>query len=137
MNSIVSPRHSAYHGPDTLAHFNNFSLVGFMNEFRLRAPELWKLFTTIAQTELHSLGGEEDTTVVSLCTLLKDRSKRVLGLELLISFMLIARATRREVDHWVCIQVLQNGNKLPTGHNSSQSSWGVFPIPQLVGTFSS
>ena len=41
MNSIVSPRHSAYHGPDTLSHFNNFSLDGIMNEFRLHAPELW------------------------------------------------------------------------------------------------
>ena len=69
MNSIASPRHSAYHGPDTLAHFN-FSIDGIMNEFRIHAPELWKLFTIIAQAELSSLGGKEDTrrVVVSLCT---------------------------------------------------------------------
>ena len=99
MNSIVSPRHSVYHGPSTLAHFNNFSIDGIMNEFRLHAPELWKLFPPIAQAELHSLDSEEDTTkvVVSLCTLLKSRSKRVLGLQLLISFMLIARETSRRV----------------------------------------
>ena len=96
MNSIASsPRHSAYHGPDTLAHFNNFCMDGIMNEFRIHTPELWKLFTTTAQA---SLCGEEDTTkVVSLCTLFKSRSKRVLGLQLLISFMLIARATSRRV----------------------------------------
>ena len=36
MNSISSPRHSAYHGPDTLVHFNNFSIDGIMNEFRIQ-----------------------------------------------------------------------------------------------------
>ena len=98
MNTITSSRHSAYHGPDTLDHFNSFSMDGIINEFRLHAPELWKLFTAIAHTELCSVG-EEDTTkvVVSLCTLLKSRSKKVLGLQLLISFMLIARATSKRV----------------------------------------
>ena len=82
MNSIVSPRHSAYHGPDTLAHFN----------------KLWKLFIIITQGESPSVGDKDNTTkVVSLCTLLKGRSKRVLGLQLLISFMLIARATSKRV----------------------------------------
>ena len=98
MNSIVSPRHSAYHGPDTLAHFNKFSLDSIIDEFRVHAPELWKLFIIIAQGESPSVDDEDNTTkVVSLCTLLKGRSKRVLGLQLLISFMLIARATSKRV----------------------------------------
>ena len=95
--------HSAYHGPDTLVHFDNLSINGILNEFKLHAPELWKLLTTIAQTDMHSLDGEEEDlqdtakVVVSLCTLLKRRSRRVLGLQLLMGFMLIARAINKRV----------------------------------------
>ena len=82
-----------------VVQFNKFSSDSIIDEFRVHAPELWKLFIIIAQGESPSVGDEDNTTkvVVSLCTLLKGRSKRVLGLQLLISFMLIARATSKRV----------------------------------------
>lgn len=103
LDSILSSSHSVYHGPDTIVHFNDFSIDGIIKEFQEHTPQLWKLVKIIGQVDRHlSDNGEEDSpdvmkAVVSLCTLIKCRSKKVLGLQLLISLMLIARATNRRV----------------------------------------
>ena len=95
--SLLQPVHAAYHGPDSITHFESFSFDVIVDEFQQLAPNLYELFK--------SLGGgvstDNDVTEVrvatSLSILLKCRSAKVLGVQLLLTLMLLARATSRQV----------------------------------------
>ena len=91
------------HGPDTLPRLTEFSFDGIINEFKTYTPELYCLFQKLGDTERHlsplqsGLCVEEMKAMMSLCALFNARSQRFNGLQLLISFMLVARGTGKQV----------------------------------------
>ena len=90
-----------FNGPDTPTHFTEFSLKMVTEEIKLNAPDVFRLFVQLGNAQRHA--GEDETpaeqrkAVVSLCTLLNARSQKANGLQLLVSFMLVARATSKQV----------------------------------------
>ena len=90
-----------YHGPNTIDHFSAFSLESIRAEIKQTAPALFQLFTTLS----HSAVTGDDVqssdinmkAITSLSVLLRNRSAKALGLQLLIGMMLVARATSRRV----------------------------------------
>ena len=101
MNSLITPNLSLYHGPNSIENFERFSMDSLVEEFKKIAPNLYELFQTLGQTARHAPDNQTDsdyvTAVMSLCTLLKCRSQKVLGVQLLISLMLLARSTNKQV----------------------------------------
>ena len=90
-----------FHGPDTVDHFQNFSLDAVIAELRANAPDVVDMFQQLGNydwfedDEFARITQLRSTT--ALCTLLKGRSIKMLGVQLLISFMLIGRATSKQV----------------------------------------
>ena len=71
-----------------------------ITELKSNAHYLYQLMVTLGKTERNQTPGintEQRRAIMSICTLLKARSVRVKGVQLLISLMLIARATNRQV----------------------------------------
>ena len=92
-------------GPDTPDHFQNFSIDGVIQELQEQAPDMYKFFMQLCDVQRNvspdsSISIKE---ITSLCTVLNARSNRVKGLQLLISMMLIARSTSKQV-HVVSMQ---------------------------------
>ena len=106
MQTLLNPNMLAYHGPDTVEHLHGFSLESLIEEFAENAPDVMDLVRHLGNCGRYE-GDDDDNdenlstatqrTVTSLCTLLKCRSAKVLGLQLLLSIMLIARATNKQV----------------------------------------
>lgn len=99
---LLSAQNAAYHGPDTITHFNDFSMDHVITEFKSQAPDVWQLLNNLGNTGRFSEDDEQQQLaqlriVSCLSTLLKSRSHKVLGVQLLVSLMLIARATSRRV----------------------------------------
>ena len=101
MQSLVSPGLMVHHGPDTVPHLHSFSIQSILEEFSGHAPDVLDLLK-----QLGNCGRFDDDdsvhiatlrSVTALSTLLKCRSAKVLGLQLLLSIMLIARATNKQV----------------------------------------
>ena len=93
---------SVFHGPDTIEHFDGFSVDGVLAEMRSHAPAVLQLLNTIGQSSRHDDGTDlarlsQLRVMTSLTSLLKCRSVQVLGIQLLITFMLIARSTNKQV----------------------------------------
>ena len=69
-----------------------------ISELQSNCPELYK---QLGSTQRNARDGarpdEELKAVMALCTLLNARSARVKGLQLMVSVMLVARATGRQV----------------------------------------
>ena len=90
-----------YHGPDTLQHFQSFSIDEVLREIRTHAPDVLHLFQVIGKPDRHDdpevARVSQIMLVSSMATLLKCRSIKVLGAQLLLTFMLIARATSKQV----------------------------------------
>ena len=102
IDSITLAQYSAYHGPNTIAHFNDFSIDHLIKEFKEHAPDVWQLVNLLGDTERFSenddlLSVAQQRTTSIMCSLLKCRSQKTVGLQLLISLMLIARSTSRRV----------------------------------------
>ena len=96
MEAILNPNNTVYHGPDTVEHLEQFSMDDIISEFKQNAPQLHELFQSLGNSSNDTC--ENETKIItSLCALVKSRSKKVLGLQLMISFMLIARATNKQV----------------------------------------
>ena len=102
IDGITSSPYAAYHGPNTIAHFKEFSLDHLITEFKQHAPDVWQFINLLGNTERFS--DNADLLAVAKCraasvmsTLLKCRSQKTLGLQLLVGLMLIARATSRRV----------------------------------------
>lgn len=89
-------------GPDTHEHFYGFSVDRMIHELREQIPDVYALFMQLGDVERNvSSGGtgvEELKAVSALCTLLNARCSRMKGMQLLISMMLIAWSTGRQVN---------------------------------------
>ena len=100
LDALTQRNVAAYHGPDTVEHLESFSMDTITAEFVQRAPHLYQLLCQLGQDQCQSqsLDMQKSTqAIMCLCALMKGRSKIVLGMQLLITFMLIARATSRQV----------------------------------------
>ena len=92
-----------FHGPDTIEHFNAFSVDEVMRELQSHALDVYQLFQTLGNTQRNRKSGqstytpEELKALMSACILLNARSSRVKGLQLLMSIMLVARSTSKQV----------------------------------------
>lgn len=82
---------------------HEFNMDHVVAELEKQTPELYQLFEMIGDTKRNADDGELSTegikAICSLCSLLNARSSRAKGLQLMISLMLIARATARQVSH--------------------------------------
>ena len=92
----------SFHGPDTVDHFHSFSLDTVIAELHTPAPDVVELFQQLAKGDRFKDDDELSLTVqmrstTALCTLLKGRSVKMLGLQLLFSFMLIGQAASKQV----------------------------------------
>ena len=101
-DSITQHKRSVTQGPDTIDCLHEFSIDSITSDLRQQSPDLFSLFLKIGDTRRNACDDEGVSTedikaVASLCTLLNARSNRVKGLQLMISLMLIARATSRQV----------------------------------------
>ena len=102
MHRALHTSNAIFHGPNSIDNFENFSLDTVLQEVREHAPDVFSLFSALARLDRHD---EDHNTahlsqlrvVMALCTLLKGRSTKVLGIQLLISFMLVTRATSKQV----------------------------------------
>ena len=98
---MMNSARSAYHGPDTADHFHSFSIDHVISELHTHAPDVFRLFNIIGNADRHEDAEHAKVAqlqcVSSLLNLLKCRSVKVLGVQLLMTFMLIARATNKEV----------------------------------------
>ena len=102
IDGITSSPYAAYHGPNTIAHFKEFSVEHLITEFKQYAPDVWQFVNLLGNTDRFSdnadlLAVAQCRAASVMCTLLKCRSQKTLGLQLLIGLMLIARATSRRV----------------------------------------
>ena len=100
---LIEHGHQVVDGPNTIQHFHDFSMDSVISELRAYAPDVHRLFMTLGETSRNITSDdsrpcvEEIRATTSLCALLKARSARVKGIQLLLAFMLIARATHRQV----------------------------------------
>ena len=104
-------------GPDTVEHFEQFSMSPVISELQSSCPEVYKLVQQLGSTQRNARDGalsyEELKDVMAIWTLLSTRSARVKGLQLMVSLMVVARATGRQVytcniigiNEQVCIRV--------------------------------
>ena len=101
VDSIVGFKKMLVHGPDTIQRFEEFSMSRLIDELQSYCPELCKLVQQLGSTQRNAradtLPDEELKGIMAICTLLNARSARVKGLQLIISLMLVARATGRQV----------------------------------------
>ena len=108
IGSLSSPQNAAYHGPDTITHFNDFSIGHVITEFKNQAPDVWQLLNNLGNTGRFSEADDQQLAqlriVSCMSLLLKSRSHKMLGVQLLVSLMLIARATSRKVGTYTCMK---------------------------------
>ena len=105
VEDVLSNEFSAYHGPNTISHFHEFSLDRLVSEFKECAPDVWQLIDTLGNStrfeDDYQKAIAESRVVSIMSCILKCRSQRTLGLQLLITLMLIARATSRRVSMYL------------------------------------
>ena len=103
-DSMVAQSVICQHGPDTLPCFDEISFDSIIGEFQSYAPELYHLFLLLGDSKRHQLPQqsgltvEEMKTAMSMCTIFNARSQRFKGLQLIMSMMLIARGTGKQVN---------------------------------------
>lgn len=101
---LLSSSLSVFHGPNTVEHFEEFSVDAVIADLQTNAPDVVQLFNMLGVTHRHDDGDElvsfsQLRVMTSLTTLLKCRSIQVLGVQLLLTFMLIARSTSKQVNN--------------------------------------
>ena len=103
MQQLLEPSNAIFHGPDTIEHFNDFSIDKVMSEIRKNAPDVLDLFQSLATCDQVDEDDNEDDSkqlkvMSSICTLLQSHSVDVRGVQLLLTFMLIAHGTCAQVN---------------------------------------
>ena len=93
-------------GPNTPARFSQFSVKVLTEEIETNAPDVYQLFLKLGDTDRNLTFGtdtpvEQRKAIMSLCTLLNARNRSANGLQLLLSFMLIARATSKQARTYI------------------------------------
>ena len=89
-------------GPDSLEHLDSFSLADVIHEVQRSAPKLYTLFCDLGDTNRNARDEmitthEEIKALTSVCVLANARSRRIKGVQLFLSIMLIARAVNKQV----------------------------------------
>lgn len=98
---VISHKSVLTQGPNSMDTFHDFDFKTIVAELQLHAPDLYHLYMTLGDTarnqEEEEVTTEEVKAVASMCSLMNARSARMRGLQLLVSMMLVARATSRQV----------------------------------------
>ena len=98
---VIACGNQSSHGPDNIDDLSEFTIDAVISEFQSYAPSLYAFFQQLGHTSRNpsetSLPVEEMKALMALCTLMNARSNRFKGLQLLLSMMLIARATNKQV----------------------------------------
>ena len=116
IDSVVCSRQMQHvrHGPDTVEHFNEFSMSNVIAELQASCPHVYKLIqqlgTTMRNANDGEVSGEERKGVMAICTLLNARSARVKGMQLMVSLMLVARGAGRQVYMYTYIRTNMHSN---------------------------
>ena len=101
MDTLLKHGQSVVHGPNSTTQFSEFSMESVIKELSSHAPDVYQLFCQLGNTGRNAKDGstpaEERKAVMSLCTILNARSQMANGLQLLLTYMLIARATSKQV----------------------------------------
>ena len=111
LDCLVNPSNVAYHGPDSISHFRAFNMDAIITEFTQQAPNVYHLLRSFGQCAQTSDEEHDVKVTMSMSILLKCRSVKVLGVQLLITLMLLARATNRQVKnmvlcYFICIYIM-------------------------------
>ena len=104
-----------YHGPNTIYNFKHFSLDSLRSKLKQTSPALFELFLSLSRKRIVNSGdcadsipegqSDDDTRAISsLLVVLKNRSAKVLGIQLFIGMMLVGRTTSRRVRQGVITQ---------------------------------
>ena len=121
VDSAVCSRQMLLHGPDTVERFSEFSMSAVITELQASCPQLYQLVQQLGCTQRNARDGclpdEELKGVMVVSTLLNARSVRVKGLQLMISLMLVARATSRQVHVHTCIYIHVEYAHIYTNHS--------------------
>lgn len=101
MDTLLQNGCQIIHGPDTPDHFPEFTMDAVIGEVQSIAPDVYQFFAQLGNTDRNKsddeISVEERKVIMSLCTVLNARSRFANGLQLLLSIMLIARATSKQV----------------------------------------
>ena len=90
----MNPCFQTYHGPDSVDHFDDFCVERMIEEVKQQAPDVLRLLSMLGRAPLTDAPGVKGMeTVSALCALAKGRPEKVLGIQLLVGLMLIARST--------------------------------------------
>ena len=98
-DKVINHKSIVTEGPNSIDAFQELDFNAIVAELQSRAPDLYHLYMTLGDTTRNREDAttEEVKVVASMCSLLNARSARMNGLQLLVSMMLVARATSREV----------------------------------------
>lgn len=97
MGALAVPSHLTYHGPDTVGHLDAFSVDNIIAEFRQHCPDLLALLQYVGNSSNDDDPIKQAQITTCLSILMKCYSRKVLGVQLMTSFMLLARATSKQV----------------------------------------
>ena len=101
IDSAVLSRHLLLHGPDTIDGFSMSSVIAELKATCLEVYSLVPQLSTQRYATDSDVPDEELKGVMAVCTLLNARSARIKGLQLMISLMLVARASGKQVYTWM------------------------------------
>ena len=136
MDSLLQHGDHIIHGPSTPARFSDFSVQALTDEICSAAPDVHRLFLSLGDTERNQVDEgtpvEERKAIMSLCMVLNARQRQANGLQLLISFMLIARATSKQVKQPLHIKLYSN-ILLFAGNYCPQQCRDMCIIPKNMG----
>ena len=100
-DAVIQHKSAVSQGPISLETFNTLDFQSVITELQAQAPDLYALFMLLGDVKRNAKRDEVTTeqtkAISSMCSLLNARSARMKGLQLLVSMMLVARATSRQV----------------------------------------
>ena len=99
MGALMISSHSTYHGPDTVGHFDMFSLEIIIAEFRQHCPGILALLECLGNSSV-----DDDPSYQPSTHYMFDYVDEMLfqeEVQLMTSFMLLARATSKQVYMYV------------------------------------
>lgn len=110
-DEILHHKSAVTEGANSLESFYALNLDVIVGELQSRAPDLYNLYMMLGDAKRNQqkeeVTTEEVKAVTSMCSMLNARSARMKGLQLLISMMLVARATSRQVHIIILFRTVQ------------------------------
>lgn len=101
-DAIIHHKSAVSQGPSSLEAFYQMDFQCIIAELQRQAPDLYALFMSLGDVNRNEdeddvVSTEQTKAISSMCSLLNARSARMKGMQLLMSMMLVARATSRQV----------------------------------------